>query len=59
MISNISSTDRSFDAYRRLLQRQIAGRTPLLNDVLSSVERNIEALHIDLDSMKERSDDTG
>lgn len=58
MISNISSTDRSFDAYRRLLQRQIAGRTPLLNDVLSSVERNIEALYIDLDTMKERSDDT-
>ena len=58
MAASTSSNDASFQTYRNLLQRQIAGRTPVLDDVLSAAEKNIETLHKDFDTMKESEDDT-
>ena len=52
-----SSNGASFQAYRNLLQRQIAGRTPLLDDVLSTAEKNIETLRKDFDTMQGAEDD--
>ena len=40
-----------FAKYQSSLRQQLAGRTPLLNDVLSTLERHASDLHRDLASM--------
>lgn len=56
--TNSSANGLSFQAYKRVLQRQISGRSPLLDDVLNTIEKSIETLREDLDTMDEHSDDT-
>lgn len=53
-----SSSESAFQTYRHLLQRQVAARTPLLDDVLGIVEERVLSLRKDLDTMQEASDDT-
>ncbi|KAH9932407.1 hypothetical protein B0H21DRAFT_780985 [Amylocystis lapponica] len=48
----------SFQKYKSALQRQVAGRTPLLDDVLNSAERHAQDLQEDLEAMQGDDDDS-
>ncbi|GJE85819.1 vacuolar protein sorting-associated family 51 protein [Phanerochaete sordida] len=47
-----------FRQYSHSLEQQISGRTPLLQDVLNTVETRIQALRQDLDTMRGQDEDT-
>jgi conserved oligomeric Golgi complex subunit 1 len=55
---NGSSTSIPFQSYSDSLREQIAGRTPLLHDVLYTVEYRIQVLRDDLDTMRGQDEDT-
>ncbi|KAL6310178.1 hypothetical protein BKA93DRAFT_814474 [Sparassis latifolia] len=46
---NPSLATASFQKYKHCLQRQLAGRTPLLDTVLTSAERDTRSLQLDLE----------
>ncbi|GBE77732.1 hypothetical protein SCP_0106140 [Sparassis crispa] len=46
---NPSLATASFQKYKHSLQRQLAGRTPLLDTVLTSAERDTHSLQLDLE----------
>ncbi|EKM48113.1 uncharacterized protein PHACADRAFT_189255, partial [Phanerochaete carnosa HHB-10118-sp] len=52
------SASASFRQYSNSLEQQISGRTPLLQDVLDTIETRIQALQHDLDTMRGRDEDT-
>ncbi|KIP05345.1 hypothetical protein PHLGIDRAFT_128964 [Phlebiopsis gigantea 11061_1 CR5-6] len=47
-----------FQKYSNSLQQQIAGRTPLLQEVLDTVENRVQMLRDDLDTMHGQEEDT-
>ncbi|KAI0706115.1 hypothetical protein BC835DRAFT_1260582 [Cytidiella melzeri] len=55
---NTTSSDMSFQIYRSSLRRQMTGRTPLLDDVLSTVEKRAKDLHEDLLITQDKSEDS-
>lgn len=46
---SLSATKTSFQRFKSALQSQIACRTPLLDEVLSTIEDGIRYLHDDMD----------
>lgn len=47
-----------FQHYSQSLEQQISGRTPLLQGVLNTVETRMQALRVDLDTMRGQDEDT-
>lgn len=47
----------SFRKYETALRRQVSGRTPLLNDVLESVETRAATIHKDLRAFSKKNED--
>ncbi|KAF9814523.1 hypothetical protein IEO21_05074 [Rhodonia placenta] len=55
---NLSSAASSFQRYKTTLQRQLHGRTPLIDDILNTVERYARELHEDIDAVRSRDEDS-
>lgn len=53
---NLAITSASFQKFKDTLERQLACRTPLLDDVLTAIESRVQSLHEDLAVIRDSED---